>query len=359
VRIDRVEVAAVDLVGGRVREFCRRRVALQASTKGQWFLVGWAAARGLPGLARAQALLLALDHDHAEAHEFLGHQATDQGWLWAADGRLLPRARFDRHLAQKGIELQGERFAVRCSGELRAAVAALLDLEQLGVEFPERFGAPLQLAEVLQPIRVDLALDAGSFAKWGFRPVAYYEPPPHGDLARTFFATAPATRPELLFFVGTQGLLYRGLIGEVALQDGRDRVAAWLEVGLGMQMEQALQGPSGFAAPREPQPEARLVLLAQARSVRLSALLHLPMYGGFYLLDDTATAMHWASAATFTAFLLDAVSQPPTRERFLAYVREALGAKKGDSSSLFDRCLGRRVEEFEQPFAEWLGRRRP
>ena len=78
------------------------------------------------------------------------------------------------------------------------------------------------------------------------------------------------------------------------------------------------------------------------------------MYGGYYLLDDAPTQTLWSTAAMFTQFLLREDNLPDTRVRFLAYVRSALGDKRGDSSTLFDKDMGKRIEEFEAPFRAWL-----
>lgn len=354
-RIPRADVGKLELVADDVREFCRRRVRLGANKRAQWFLVDWAKSHGLEGLARAQATLLALDDDtDEEAHAFLGHKKSPKGWLWELDGKNVLREQFEAAMAKKPWTITGERFAVRSDGGMRETVAALLDLEHLGVEFHQRFGAPLQLQETLQPIVVETTRGATAFQKWGFRPLPYYTPPPHGDVARTFYSGVRPTRPDRLFFVGAEGLLYHSLIGEVDQQSDRDRVCAWLEIGLGMYFESILQGPAGLAAPGDAAAQDRLALQALGRTFRLSSLLHLPMYGGFYLMDDTPTAIHWASAAAFTAWLLDPDNKPATREPFLEFVRQALGEKKGDSSTLFDRVLGRRVEEMEEPFKAWL-----
>jgi len=77
VRVPRAEIASTDLLADRIREFGERRVRQKDSPKAQWFLVEWARSRELPGLARAQAMLLALDDDgHEQAHEFLGHKKS-------------------------------------------------------------------------------------------------------------------------------------------------------------------------------------------------------------------------------------------------------------------------------------------
>ena len=353
VRVPRADVADLDLVADRVREFCERRRAFRSSPKGQAFLIDRAAGDELPGLARAQAIWLALAHDHEAAHEFLGHERSERGWLWSHDGRKVAAGDLDAALAKAPLTLIGERFTLRCDRDLAGAVAALLDLEQLGVAFRERFGAELRLHEVLRPIAVVVHADQDAFPKWGFRPVPFYEPPPHADVAHTFWPVPGARRPDRLFFVGTQGLLYRTLIGEASRQSDRDRICAWLEVGFGMVMEQTMQGDPGFAAPATPRRQDLRARTALFRDYRLTHLLRLPMYGAFYLLDDTATAVNWSAATMFTTWLLQPDNDPPTRERFCAFVRAAL-AERRDGSSLFDDVMGTRVEDLDAPWRRWL-----
>ncbi len=355
VRVARADLASVELVGDAIREFCERRLAMKDSAKAQWFLVDWANSHGLPGLARAQAMLIVLDDDsHDAAHEFLGHKKMNKGWLWELDGRHVTREQFENSLVKKPIDLVGERFVLRCDGGLRTNLAALLDLEHLGVVFHAQFGKALQLRESLIPMRIECSRNVEAFQKWGFRPLPYYTPAPHGDLARTFYAGASPIRPQKLFFVATQALLYHTLIGDVARNNDRDRVCPWLEIGLGMYMENTMQGPAGFAAPGALRAQDLQAMQALGRDFRITQLLHLPMYGGFYLLDDTATAVNWSAAVMFVAWLLDADNDPPTREPFLTFVREALGEKKGDSSSAFDKVMGRRIEDLEEPWLKWL-----
>jgi hypothetical protein len=164
-------------------------------------------------------------------------------------------------------------------------------------------------------------------------------------------------RPERLFFVGAQGLLYRTLIGQTNDRDDRDRVCAWLEIGLGMWLENSMQGPNGFAAPTDPKGLDVQSLQALGRGYRLTHLLHLPMYGSFYLTDDTTTATNWSASSTFVAWLLEPDNQPATREPFLRFVREALKDKKGDSSSAFDKAMGRSVEDLDEPWRKWLAKK--
>lgn len=351
-RVARTDVAGVDLVGDKVREFLDRRVRLRESERGQWILVEWAGSQGLPGLARLQAMHTALAHDDARAHEFLGHRRRGKTWQWQHEGKWFDAADVGGAFAKKPFWLTGERFSIRVEGELRPFLDALFDLERTGEFWYTEFGKALQLDETLEPVRVVARSDATQFQKWGFRPMPYFVPHPHGDEARTFFVGDPPT-PRLLFFVGTQGLLYRSLIGSADLQNDRDRISPWLEIGLGMHAQRALGGDPGFAVRTTEHLRDIDALQALGRDFRLTHLLHLPMYGGFYLMDDTPTAVNWSAAAMFVQFLLDPANKPATRDPFLDYVRLALRERKGSSSS-FDQTLGRRVEDIEAPFRTWL-----
>lgn len=358
VRVPRADVAELQLVADRVREFCERRRKQKDSPRAQWYLVDWARSQGLNELARLQAMALVLaDDTHAAAHEFLGHEQTGKGWMWEHRGKRVTRDQLEAQLQKQPLDLRGERFVLRCDADLRTNVDALLDLEQLGAAWFEQFGKELLLREVLDPIRVVTYRNVDAFEKWGFRPVPYFVPPPHADEGRTFYAGPAPTRPERLFFVGVQGLLYRTMIGEVNQQSDRDRVAPWLEVGLGGWFEARMQGPAGFAGFGAAKDENLTALQALARPPRLPHLLQLPMYGGFYLMDDTATAVHWSAATMFVTWLLDADKQPVTRTAFLHYVREALAERKGTSSSVFDAAMGQRIETLEQPWIDWLGKK--
>lgn len=357
VRIERKDVLKYDLVGERVKAFCERRVRLKDNRKAQQLLVGDAHSHGLPGLARLQAMWLVLQDDGDEqAHEYLGHIKGTKGWLWEFDGKRLTKEQLEAALQKQAIVLTGERFALRCDVDLATNVNALLDLEYLGAAWFDQFGSDLGLHEVLQPIQVVAYRNADTFPKWGFRPVPYYVPSPHGDQARTFYAGPKPVRPERLFFVGTEALLYHTLIGEADRNNDRERVCAWLEVGFGMWMENTMQGPAGFAAPGALRAQDVQALQAMSRSYRLTHLLHLPMYGSFYLTDDTATAVNWSAATMFVAWLLEKDNKPPTRAPFLEFAIAALREKKGDSSSLFDKLMGRAVEDLDEPWRQWLAK---
>ncbi|MFK7741285.1 MAG: hypothetical protein AB8H80_13275 [Planctomycetota bacterium] len=357
VRAPRAKVANVELVADRVEEFFVRRQRHKNSPRALRYLVDWAASKDLQELARLQALeLVLLDDTDDEMHEAAGHRRRGKNgeWRWLYGKKWIKQDQLVKAMLEKPLRLPGERFALTCDAGLLTNVRALLDLERLGVAFFKEFGRDLQLKEVLKRIEIRTFRNIDEFPKWGFRARPYFEPPPHADLGRTFYSGPAPTRPEDLFFIGTQGLLYRTMIGEVSQQNSRDRACAWLEVGLGMHMQMRMQGDAGFASPAAKDKLDLRAISALNRDYRLTHVVHLPMYGSFYLTDDLATSTNWSASAMFVTWLLDDGKQPKTRAPFLRYVRAALAGRKGDSSSVFDKIMGTRIEELDEPWRDWL-----
>ncbi|GAB4148841.1 MAG: hypothetical protein Fur0037_17140 [Planctomycetota bacterium] len=356
IRVPKAELSSVDTVEGRLREFLRLRAERAGNQRAEWILAEWARSRGLDAMARLAALsILMRDDAHGDAHAFLGHRNQKGIWLWPRGGEWLPRERLLAELADHPLEIRSEHFATRVSAGLQQGVSALFDLERLYGFWFEQYGEALALQHVAEPMRIDFWPNRDSFPRWGQRPLPYYTPDPFGDLARSFHGEGE--RPELLFFAGTQCILYHAMAGNPRMAHERDRLCPWLEIGLGMLAESVMKGPPGRAEPGPPRRQNVLAMQALGRSHELGNLTHLPLYEGFYQTDDTASAVAWSESAMFVAFLLDPSNDPPTRERFLDFARQAIGERKGDSSTLFDRALGRRIEEFEKPFADWLSRK--
>jgi hypothetical protein len=355
IRVSTDKVANTALIADKIREFCTLRHRHQGSPRALRYLVDWAETNGLTRLAKLQALELVLQDDSEEdLHRLLGHRLRNKTWQWPFGSSWKSRAKLEALMLEKPYRIAGERFALRCDAGLLTNVRALLDLEQLGAAWFTRFGEDLNLLEVLNPIEIRTFRNASEFPKWGFRPRAYFEPPPHSDLGLTFYAGPSPQRPEDLFFVGTQGLLYRTMIGQVDQQDKRNRVCAWLEVGLGMHMQQVMQGPPGYAKAEKPKVRDLQAMTALGRTYRLTHLVHLPMYSGYYLTDDTATAINWSSATMFVTWLLDDPTNSGHRDSFLTYIRASLQKRQGDSSTAFDRIMGKPIEQFEEPWQTWL-----
>ena len=358
IRVAVAQIADKQLVADSMAEFFKRRQQHQKSRRALRYLVDWAKSHELENMARLQAMELVLQDDtDAEMHRFLGHRNDGKVWLWPNGSQMQTLDELHKAMLDRPFKIEGERFTLRCDTNLLLNVRALFDLEQLGVTWFERFGKDLELTEVLKPINIQTYRNSTEFPKWGFRPRPYFEPPPHADLGRTFYSGPLPERPDDLFFLGTEGLLYRTMNGEANRHNSRDRVCAWLEVGLGMHMQQIMQGPPGFALPGKPKQMERHAIGALGRGYRLTHLIHLPMYGSFYLTDDVATGVNWSTAAMFVTWLLDdTLKQQQTRAAFLSYIRAALRDRQGDSSSMFDRVMGRPIEQFDRPWRTWLNK---
>jgi hypothetical protein len=355
-RVEITQIASRELVADKVREFFQRRHRHRGSKRALRYLVDWAKSQQLDNLASLQAMELVLqDDDDAAMHKFLGHSQRGGVWRWPNGSKTQTLEQLHESIRKRPLRIEGERFAIRFDTSLLLNVHALLDLEQLGVSWFEMFGQDLRLKEVLKPIEIQTYRNPTEFPKWGFRPRPYFEPPPHADLGRTYYTGANPTRPDDLFFLGTQGLLYRTMIGQVNQQSSRDRACAWVEVGLGMHMQQIMKGPAGFALPSQPGKMDMHAIGALGRNYRLTHLTHLPMYGGFYLTSDRTTATNWSAALMFATWLLDDDKKSkPTRDDFLSYTRAVLADHQGDSSTTFDRVMGQPIEQFDEPWRAWL-----
>lgn len=358
IRIDASKVVEKKLVADSMVEFFKRRDQHRKSRRALRYLVDWAKTHDLNNMARLQATELVLQDDADTAmHEFLGHRLRSGKWLWPHNGKQITLEKLQAALTKRPMRFVGERFTLTCDAALLINLHALFDLERLGITWFKEFGEDLDLNEVLKPIAIRTYRNATEFPKWGFRPRPFFEPPPHDNLGRTFYSGAMPTRPTDLFFLGTQGLLYRTLIGEGDPFDNRGRVCAWLEIGLGMHMEKVMQGPAGFAAPGKPQQLDLLAMRALGRGYRLTHLVHLPMYGSFYMTDSSTTQVNWSAASMFTTWLLDDTKIiDTTRAQFLQYIRAALANRQGDSSTTFDRVMGKPVEQFDEPWRAWLNK---
>ena len=353
-RADPSDVSEMHLVGDKIKQFLEQRCRMRTQPRAQWMLVEWAQSQELTNLARLQAMQIVLTNEDERAHEFLGHRKRRGEWQWPHDGAWYSTKVLQRQIVNSPIKLIGERFRLTCNSSLLHNIQALFDLERTAVWWYDNYGEPLNLAEAVKPVEVVVMRDTRQFQRWGFRPVPYYNISAYGGEVRTFYTGANLERPKLLFYAGTQGLLYRSLVGDFITQDNRERICPWLEIGLPMLAEQAFTGDPGYAEPGPLRPEDRTALEALERDYRLTHLLHLPMYGGFYLMDDAPTNVNWSAATMFVQYLLDSSNQPATRAAFFSYVHSALAERKGDSSSLFDRAMGQRIEDFEQPFRVWL-----
>jgi hypothetical protein len=156
IRIARDEIASIETVNDRLREFYERLDTGVRSAKYRWILAEWARSRRLDGMAAALALEIVIDDDaHEGAHELLGHKRTRHGWLWPLGDRFVSRKRYLDHHADMGhpLAVAGEHYVVETDAAPKAAVYALLDLERMYLHWQDTFGERLQLREVLLKMR--------------------------------------------------------------------------------------------------------------------------------------------------------------------------------------------------------------
>lgn len=351
-------VQSMRTVRRSVAELVRLRLAAGEDARRHWPLVQWAEDRQLPTLARLQAeWVLTLDPDHEAAHLLLDHRLhPKRGWLWPDDGRFRTLTELEEAHADfgQGLVRSSEHFVLTSDAGLRATVATLFDLESLYATLFERFGEPLQLVESMRPIEMQAHRDVESFPRWGAVIAGYYVPHPFGDFGKVFHQGDPV-RPDDLFTVATQAILYRCLAENAAQQNQLDRFAAWAEIGFGLAMQARFAGPPGLARAgavrRDPQAANQAL---HFRRYGLPNLIHLTLRDHFYGALMTSGEPHFASAHQFVEFLLDDGRDPPLAPGFLRFLRSAVGEGRGDSSSVFDKAVGIEIEKLERPFAAWL-----
>ncbi len=363
IRVPRSRVKSLHLLRDRIAEFNVRSEIAADNPRMNWMLAEWADMEHLPRLAEVQAhRVLLLEPDHRLAHLRLGHREHAQhGWLWPEGSRWLPRDGFVEHHSSWGraLTLESESFRVRTDAGLQLAVFTLLDLERLHTALFDEFGAKLGLREILEPIDIHVHATTDSFPDWSATTLPFYSPPPHGDFAVTWMQSV-APYPTRLFDVGTQALVHRCLAGGAGMQTPYHRLNPTAELGFARWMESRWGGTCGRATIGPAANNSNITVLDLARNAReygVENLLHLGIREHFYgaaVTTRSASEVHWASAHTFVAYLLDEKADPDRSQQFLAWLRRTVGEAKGDSSSAFDDAFGVDVEGLEEPFDRWL-----
>ena len=359
-------IASIDTVPDRVAEFLAVRDRLPDNERQQTYLIDWAHLHGIEAMARLQAIDVALRApDNVTAHTLLGHRRRGSEWLWQHGDDWVRLSDLERFHADWGHpwELESEHFALRCNADLRRSIDTLFDLERLYAYWFEEFGEALQLTEALAPkLPVWVWRDRADFPAWASTKLPYFRPRTQTPLepSRSFlyFADAQAARPAWLFEVATQHLLYRTLADDPALWTQKDRLCGWAEVGFGQYLERRFGGPAGHAevgAWRMPEDEGRVV--SNQASYTVANLLHRSARQ-FYITVADNTLFEWAASHLFVAWLLDGGDRE-LRRAFVAYLRAALHDGKGDSSSAFDRVLGRPIDGLEAPWRQWIREQLP
>lgn len=357
VRVPVKSVSSITTVDDHLREFFEHRKNAKGNLAREWLLVEWATSKQLDTMARLQALhVIAQFGDHDEAHAFLGHRKSGDTWLWPEGSRWLSAKAYTEYTDDWGhpLVLTGEHFVLHTNAGLRIGLDALFDLERLYGWWFDTFGKQLRPRTVLDD-SMDYYVHRGvdGFPAWTSNGTPYYFPQPNGDDAFTFVDQAP--RPELLFQLGVEQLMYNTLADGFGTTPAnpKDRFAAWVEVGLGQWAQSLMRGPAGYAEPQEPTVDRHQALIVlRSRPYGLENMIGL-RYGRFH--DVTKfTDQHWAMVSTFVAFLMADKQAPKTRDNFLRFVDLVYNGTKGSSSSLFDKTMGTKIEKLENPWIEWL-----
>lgn len=359
-RLARRDVASMDTVRDRAREFFRLLDRLPDNPRHLWFLVGWARSHELINLAQLLATHLVLGHpDHEDAHQFLGHRRRGQTWLWPDGDEWRTLADLERDHATWGhaFVVDSEHFRVRTNATLRGAVDTLLDLERVYQWWHERFGESLHLYELVgEKVLFEVWRDRESFPGLNKFKHPFFQhriedtQPP---LVRCYFDGPSTGRPVRLTEVAVQALLYRTLADDPGVRTTH-RLCGWGEVGLARYAERCMAGPAGRLAAvtwRVPADEAALLLAD--KEPRLVSLTHRSTRQLHYTVTDEV-ATDWATVHLFVAHVLTSDRATGLAQGFLDYLRAALRGAKGDSSVELDRELGRKVETLEGPLREWV-----
>jgi hypothetical protein len=385
--IPRESIRKLDLLRDRLAAFLRvRRPGL--SVEAEWSLAEDARRAGLERMARVQAYhVLLRDPEHDAAHALLGHERRGDTWAWTLDGKRVSRARFEERSADWNhrLVLEGEHFTVETDCGLQRGLDVLFDLEGLYVWFLQNLGPVLRAAEDVD----EPALERMTFLVHASRTDpgyqqrrtdegAYYDPTENSSAAsgafnvvRTFYAQGE--RPELLFELGTQALLYSTLVLGRTRDEADEklrRLSHWADIGLGYWVARHAGGLPGYAefrppfqAPFQLDPEtARLSLeplrpphlLSRGRS-ELANLVGLPwieLIGG-----DPEAILARARSCTFIPFLIEGQAQglaEKGRDALWTYFREVYCTQKANASSAFDDGLeGGRAQAFEDAWKAW------
>jgi hypothetical protein len=355
VRLERDRVRSMSTVNDHLRDLLVAHAETEDAPDEQWRLVEQARTKQLVGMARVLAYrVLALDPQHAEAHELLGHKKQGEKWLWRRNGQLMPQAKFEEFIADWGhpLELASEHWSLRTNAGIRRATDTLLDLERLYLFMFDGYGEQLDLHEVLRPMPVFAWKDKEAFPGWTELRIPYYYPPLHAEGAYTFF-DGQSGRAAALFRVGVESMLNRSLAVDAVYASAEDRLCDWFEIGFGQWIESQLGGEPGRVTAGEPRLAIdRAALVLKERRYTLPNLLTRNVDDHYYDSVTDYKEMDWAYAQAFVAFLMD--PEIGHADKLLAYAYAAMRDKKGDSSSTFDKVFGAKIEQLEKPFEAWL-----
>lgn len=338
--IPRARVKSVRSAAGSVRELLTQWERIAPDDAAAILdLARFAEGRGLSGEKELFAyLVLTLDPKNESAHELLGHDAKSDGWSVRDGARRTPWSKLAavRRDFKSGWELATTHYSVRTNLELASACRALLELESFYRLFYDTLGRPLELAEVVTRMPVQLHADQQSFPEIVGGGTAWFS----GSTNTAACLSLTGFQPEGLLEVATLQLCWN--VDDVG--NGRGGIPSWLEVGLSFfypcmrtgepgrpQYDTALFFPGAFrthAEAKKPYEAGRVVGFSAGDFVGTSR-----------------TDLKYAQCYTLLHFAWNG-DGGAHREGFFAYLRQAFTGKA--SGSDLEKALGMKERELER-----------
>lgn len=396
------EVVAVETERDRLARFLAARKPGQ-SVADSWRLVELAQDLDLDRMARLQAYhVLTQDAGHVGANELLGHVKAGKSWRWRLGKKLYTHDKFHERIQDWGhrLKLSSVHWDLETDTSVRQAVDTLMDLELLYLYWMEEYGAELFAGEGViydaSRMRIELyrdASDKGFTNKINKLAEPYFYPAqlsggaaaPSVNTIYTYYKSRGAPRPESLFDLGTQQLMYTTLLLSrfkgSAPRQVNSRLCHWVELGMGHWIAGHLGGPPGFAAEQpvfRADPAVRELSQVVMKTGPLSKnwvrreitnLIGLT-HDQFNTTGSSAKTVeghrraevYRAKARSLFLYLvqedpvvLDRHKRPAGsgREGLFHYMRDVYSTPTGQSSSAFDDGLNGRVETLMDGWVEW------
>ncbi|MSR61611.1 MAG: hypothetical protein EXS08_04075 [Planctomycetes bacterium] len=386
------EVQRVDKLRDRLASFMGVRAAGNSADK-EWQLVEDAARARLPFMARLQAYrVLLLDPEHAGAHQFLGHKPMNSGWSWFIDGKNVTPKKFTElsYEWNSRLVLESEHFVVESDAGLKRALEVLYDLEGLYLWWMRNLAQLIAATEDVDDPRDEKITFLVHRNLESFQPLSRKEPyyDPSGDesvskgghnVARTFY-TSEGARPEELFELATQALIYSTLVlGKIkggAPDPELHRSAHWVETGLAHYVALHCGGKPGFPEFSEMLDGTFRLDWNSARrtfetispphpllSVRNELTNLIGLSYDYFVGNSSNIPLCKARCASFVSFLIEA--DPPVlkgdkvvghgRAGLWYYFRQVYGTPLAHSSKALDDGFGGgKVEALEDAWKTWV-----
>lgn len=184
--------------------------------------------------------VLLIDPANAAARELCGHEAARGSWLVREGGRKVEWTKLLKSHQDFGDpwELETTHYRVRTNLPLPQALEVAFSLECHYLAFRDAFGRDLRLLEVVEPLTASVHADSKSFPEVTSGRKAHFAP-----ASRTLFVDANAGLDvRTLVHEATHATLFGSALADTL---GRADVPAWLDEGLAVYMETAVQGSGG------------------------------------------------------------------------------------------------------------------